>query len=392
MKVLTVVFLFLLMPLYGNIKTLRSSALAGDEAAQVELGNAYFFGGNNEIPKDYALAVTWYKKAAKQGNKSASFNVGLCYDQGYGVEKDYKQALKYYLIAQDDSMPQVYQNIAIIYQDLGKIDYAKRFYEMATKFELPKSFRRLGTIHLAEKKYSKAFKMFKEAVRLKDSKSLVYLSDCYALGQGVELNSSEALKWLKIGAKLKDRASLEKIAFAYQTGFGVEVNLVLAQRYYNEAVKLNSKLAMIELGKILLNQQKIVEAEKLFKLADNINAKFYLGVIEFQRKAFNSAFLKFEEAAKKGHSQAQYNTGHCFENGVGIGRSENMAAYWYEKAALQNNQDAMIAIAEFYYLGIGCEKNLEKSQAFLKKAVTLGNIEAKELLEELFIKKENNHE
>ena len=40
--------------------------------------------------------MKWYRKAAEQGNATAQYNIGVCYDNGYGVTKDYAEAVKWY--------------------------------------------------------------------------------------------------------------------------------------------------------------------------------------------------------------------------------------------------------------------------------------------------------
>ena len=49
-----------------EIAELRVDANAGDADAQVPLGIAYALGQG--VPQDYVEAVSWYRKAADQGN------------------------------------------------------------------------------------------------------------------------------------------------------------------------------------------------------------------------------------------------------------------------------------------------------------------------------------
>ena len=41
------------------------------------------------VPQDYAEAVTWYRKAAEQGDADAQYNLGVMYAKGQGVPQDY---------------------------------------------------------------------------------------------------------------------------------------------------------------------------------------------------------------------------------------------------------------------------------------------------------------
>jgi TPR repeat protein len=71
--------------------TIGESGLA---AAQCNLGVMYHNGQG--VPKDYAQAAKWYRKAAEQGNALAQYNLGVMYYNGYGVPKDHSEALEWY--------------------------------------------------------------------------------------------------------------------------------------------------------------------------------------------------------------------------------------------------------------------------------------------------------
>jgi len=48
---------------------------------------------------DYATALREWAPLAEQGNAAAQFNLGLLYENGYGVPQDYKIAMKWYTLA-----------------------------------------------------------------------------------------------------------------------------------------------------------------------------------------------------------------------------------------------------------------------------------------------------
>jgi TPR repeat protein len=53
--------------------------------------------GNGVVEQNYALAVEWYREAAKQGHGWAQCNLADKYEHGLGVQQDYAQALGWYL-------------------------------------------------------------------------------------------------------------------------------------------------------------------------------------------------------------------------------------------------------------------------------------------------------
>ena len=69
----------------------RKAAEQGNAGAQYALGVMYDLGRG--IARDYSQAVLWYRSAAEQGNASAQFNLGLSYRDGQGVAQDDVEAL-----------------------------------------------------------------------------------------------------------------------------------------------------------------------------------------------------------------------------------------------------------------------------------------------------------
>ena len=59
----------------------------GYAPAQYNLGIMYDNGYG--VPQDYAEAMKWYRLAAEQGHTDAQYNLGLMYDNGRGVPQDY---------------------------------------------------------------------------------------------------------------------------------------------------------------------------------------------------------------------------------------------------------------------------------------------------------------
>lgn len=68
------------------IAALVARARAGDAAAQVQVGRAYFEGRG--LPQDNARAAVWYARSAAQGNAEAQARLGWAYHAGAGVPHD----------------------------------------------------------------------------------------------------------------------------------------------------------------------------------------------------------------------------------------------------------------------------------------------------------------
>ncbi|WP_024994600.1 tetratricopeptide repeat protein [Phocaeicola paurosaccharolyticus] len=65
---------------------LTKSAMKGNSSAQYNLGNMYYFGKG--VEKDVEKAELWYRAAAKEGHKRASFTIKDLENKGYIEPKD----------------------------------------------------------------------------------------------------------------------------------------------------------------------------------------------------------------------------------------------------------------------------------------------------------------
>ena len=76
-----------------SVAALRELADAGDAEAQVELGVRYEHGRG--VGKDYVVAVSWFRRAAEQGYAPGQVALGFMYSAGRGVVQDYAEAVRW---------------------------------------------------------------------------------------------------------------------------------------------------------------------------------------------------------------------------------------------------------------------------------------------------------
>ena len=68
-----------------------------DAGAQASVGAKYTAGTN--ATKDFQEAVRSWQRAAEQGDPEGQYNLGLMYDKGQGVSKDFVRAYMWYHLA-----------------------------------------------------------------------------------------------------------------------------------------------------------------------------------------------------------------------------------------------------------------------------------------------------
>ena len=90
------------------------------------------------VPKDYKEAVKWYRKSAEQGLADAQCNLGYMYDQGFGVPKNYKEVFKWYTKAAEQGDADAQHNLGLMYYNGEGVP---KDYKLAVKVSLRQSSR-----------------------------------------------------------------------------------------------------------------------------------------------------------------------------------------------------------------------------------------------------------
>ena len=93
------------------MKWLRRSAEQGYSYAQNALGKMYL--GYNNIPRNYAVAMDWFFRAANSYSVDAMLNLGMQYQLGQGVQLNYIEAYKWFELAASKAESQEQNNSAV---------------------------------------------------------------------------------------------------------------------------------------------------------------------------------------------------------------------------------------------------------------------------------------
>ncbi len=158
----------------GLSEGLRNVALAGDPAAQYEVGLRFAEG--RTVNRDPKVAASWFEKAAVQGFAPAQYRLGSAYEKGIGEPKNPALALTWYGRAADAGNMRAMHNLAVMAAEgaVGKPDYAK------------------------------AAGWFEKAAALGVRDSQFNLAILYARGLGIELNLAKSYTWFAVAASQGD--------------------------------------------------------------------------------------------------------------------------------------------------------------------------------------------
>ena len=154
-----------------------------------------------------AVAAAAYRVLATQGDGSAQFKLGAMYDGGKGVEKNGREAMRWYLVASAQGSSGAAYNLGQLYHDGNGIP----------------------------QNYKLARRWYRSAADRGSIKAAVNLGFMEMSGEGGPRDYKKAIEWYLFAAKRgNDRAKIN-MGVMYQNALGVRKNLVIAHMWYNLA-------------------------------------------------------------------------------------------------------------------------------------------------------------
>ncbi|GBB97474.1 hypothetical protein RclHR1_00030031 [Rhizophagus clarus] len=389
------------------------AAKEGNVNAQNNLGYCYQNGIGTE--KNESKALECYLKAAKEGEANAQYNLGCCHQNGIGVNENIKKAFEWYLKSAEKKLPiaqfilgNCYKNGIGIKKDENR---AGEYYLRAAKGGNSDAVNMLGDHYKnVEKDLKKAFEWYLKSARNGNSDAQVKLGDYYhKFKTQRNRHLKEAVYWYDRAVKKGNVMAQYNLGCCFLFGIGINKDSVKAFELFKEFVK-NVKAfefyeknppklrkivvekyhrdALDQLGslyksKSVINKDNFKPFQIIKELAeeDYLNTLFQLGYYysngigtEINNE---TAFELYKIAAERGLSVAQSSLGNLYENGIGVEKSFNKAFYWYNKSAVNNNNEVVqYKLGQYYELGIGVDKSLAQAFYFYKKSNENGFFES----------------
>ena len=125
---------------------------------------------------DYETALAEWQPLAEEGNAAAQFGMGLLYANGFGVEWNNDEALKWYTAAADQGHGEAHYNIGVMYANGWGVTQSD----------------------------AEAFQRYTTAAEMGITDAQTSLAKMHARGIGTERNYAEAYRWYAIAAELGD--------------------------------------------------------------------------------------------------------------------------------------------------------------------------------------------
>ena len=145
---------------------------------------------------------------------------------------------------------------------------------------------------------------------------------CYLSGEGVaEANATAGIEWMQAAhAWGNDVDAAHELALIYEHGrFDVQVDVMEAVAWFHKAAEGGHTEAMAEVG-------LCYELGLAVEQSDEMALDWYM------------------KAAEKGHLTAKYSVGEIYEEARGVPQSDEEACLWYYKAAIEGDEDSRKAL------------------------------------------------
>ena len=188
------------------------------------------------LEKDQLAKV---KAQAEAGVAEAQIQLGMCYRDGRGVEKDYEKALKWYRACADQGNSEGMDNVGFMHL---------RGWGVPESFDIAAGY-------------------FKASAAKNHAQGQFNMGNCYFSGQGVEQNYDRAIDYWERAAKQGHENATWRLATLQASGEGVPLNRDKAEELCRQNAQRGHAEGALLLGHLLSLKANSEESTKWLKFA-----------------------------------------------------------------------------------------------------------------------------
>ena len=407
-----------------EVKGLQQAARQGDVAAQLELGDCFFYGDG--VDQSRELAIVEWSKAAEQGNSDAMFRLGVCYCYAIEVEKDVKKGIELLQDAAEQGNSDAMVLLGRFHQGqtaLGVLVFADGIFKKFVDDKLLSAIedelinKREMSLNIFENNedisgyvsvdHEKAFKLYEEAASHGNTNGMLALAVCYEDGKGIKQNKLKGYSLRREAAQKgnliakryflrKDKSKIQQHFLDNAESFSLADFLLFDSGLSNDKrfmAELAIKLAEVEnkyfgciVGMALGEEKDIVSAMKKMAKNGDVIALYLLGqrYLEGQggfSQDYAEASCWLKKLVPRNSPAVLYYLGCCYTDPRGVNENYKQAIYWWRKAASASSADAEYELGKCYYNGKGVGKSVAMAHYFWNLAAKHGHLRAEYMLE-----------
>lgn len=262
----------------GPLAGLLRQGEQGEIGAQLQLGNAYYYGKGTR--KNLEQAFFWYENAAQQGHPAAQRALGAMYKLGKGTARNPGKAAYWYEKAAAQGYAMAQTNLGILYE----------------------------TGEGVAQNYDTARFWYEKAAAQNDARAQTQLGIMYEKGRGVARDYETARAWYAKAAEQGYAKGQTYLGRMFELGVGTAVDFTQAFHWYRQATAQGDARAQTNLGALYETGQGVAQD-------------------------YGQAVVWYSEAAAQDYPRGQTYLGRMFEQGLGVEKDPARAAGWYAKAA-----------------------------------------------------------
>jgi len=198
---------------------------------------------------EHALAYSLLSPLAVRGEPKAQNIVGYMFQRGTGVERDDRQAAKWWKLAAEQGFADAQNNLGLIYAEGRGVTQshieAAKWYRLAAEQGYPIAQSNLGAV--------------------------------YGQGLGVKQDWTESTKWYRLAAEQGDPLGQSNLGVAYANAQGVKRDFVQAYAWYTLAINSLSSFDQFGHERALKNREvieKLMTVDQITRariLVENLN-------------------------------------------------------------------------------------------------------------------------
>jgi uncharacterized protein len=283
----------------------------------------------NTKKKNIMVALDHFTQAVELGHADANYFLGRFYSLGDNVSLDFDKAIYHYVQGYDMGSYKCGFQLGIMYQN--GVGVAK---DLETSSEY----------------FKKTYELLLHEANNNDIVSMHIMGTYYYYGFYVQRYILKAIEWFKKAADLGYSDSQYMLGMIYETISHDDKELENSNKYYKLAADQDHPYALFALGVNKIEEEKFIEAVFYLERAANQQyalAAHTLGMYYHEKDSKHplKAFEWFMIAAKQNHTESEYYVGLYFQNGKGVEKDIDQAIFWFEKAAMKKDKNALYHLA-----------------------------------------------
>ena len=272
----------------------------GDVSKQLELAQKYL------ECKNYDESFKWYELASAQDNAEAICGLGICYQNGYGIEKDETRAFQLFLKASEMGLLEAQFQLAEAYH-FGK--------------GILRDDKKAMDLYYKTAQKGHCISEFMIGEHLMHTHTTLDIANSFVTTS--KRDTIKAFDWFIKSAKQGYHPAQRRIGAFYETGTDPCVrNVGKAIEWYQKAAEQENSKAIFALGRL------------------------YANGIDEKNPDNNRAFEYYLQAANMNLPEAQYRVGIAFLFGKGTVKDMDSAISWIRKSSEQGYAAAITLLSE----------------------------------------------